>query len=126
MLQVMSGITCAGNERQPLDGQIGYLGFEPTQGVIPNSIGSAPAFVTISPVTITGDNLSSVEEVTFAGVRAVFTVDSPTKITAIPPIGAHSGPLLITPKGQYSVPTKQCNTPADYTVTNRQPALYEG
>ena len=71
-------------------------GFAPHRGFVPRHVGRTPAFVTIAPVTITGRHFDQVEKVTFGGVRAVFRVDSPEHITAIPSLGAKTGPLVVT------------------------------
>jgi hypothetical protein len=63
------------------------------RGTVAKSVGTLVAF---TPVTITGSGMSNVRRVTFAGRQAVFTVDSPTQITAIPPIGAKSGQIRVT------------------------------
>ncbi|HEX8101080.1 MAG TPA: IPT/TIG domain-containing protein [Solirubrobacteraceae bacterium] len=47
-------------------------------------------------VTIAGANLAGATAVQFAGVRAGFTVVSPTQITATAPVNAPSGPITVT------------------------------
>ncbi|MDW8217865.1 MAG: FG-GAP-like repeat-containing protein, partial [Acidobacteriota bacterium] len=58
--------------------------FTPTSG----SVGTV--------VTITGTNFANVTRVTFNGVSATFTVNSPTQITATVPTGATTGPIAVT------------------------------
>jgi hypothetical protein len=65
----------------------------PLGEVVPRNATSS--FVTVHPVTLTGLRLSTVTGVTFAGTRAAFTIDSPTKITAYPSVGTRSGTLDI-------------------------------
>jgi large repetitive protein len=50
-------------------------------------------------VTITGGGFRRTNLVTFDGVKAIFTVDSGSQITAIVPAGAVTGHILITTNG---------------------------
>jgi hypothetical protein len=50
-------------------------------------------------VTITGTGLTGATSVTFNGVAASYTVNSPTRITATVPTGATSGPISVTAPG---------------------------
>jgi hypothetical protein len=51
-------------------------------------------------VTITGENFTGASVVAFHGMKASFTVDSPTEITATLPDMFTSGPItVITPGG---------------------------
>jgi uncharacterized repeat protein (TIGR03803 family) len=50
-------------------------------------------------VTITGGGFRGTNLVTFGGVKAIFTVDSSSQITAIVPTGAVTGHILITTPG---------------------------
>jgi hypothetical protein len=75
--------------------------------------------VTMAPVTITGRGFADVTRVRFAGELAVFTVDSDTTITAIPPVGVRSGTIRLTTSDGRST------TAGRYTVTppkRRSPA----
>jgi hypothetical protein len=54
-------------------------------------------------ITITGLNYSNVSRVRFAGgVDALFSVESPTTISATVPLGAVSGPIVVTNPGGES------------------------
>jgi hypothetical protein len=61
--------------------------FSPSQG----RIGTA--------VTITGTNFATVSAVLFHGAAAVYQTVSATKITAIVPTGATTGPITVTAAG---------------------------
>src|SRR5207237_9783820 len=61
--------------------------FSPTSG----AVGTA--------VTITGVSLKQTTKVTFHGVKATFTVNSDTRVTAIVPRGALTGRIAITTPG---------------------------
>lgn len=50
----------------------------------------------VTKVLIRGTNFASASEVTFGGIAAAFTVDSPTQITAIVPTNGSSGPISVT------------------------------
>jgi uncharacterized repeat protein (TIGR03803 family) len=50
-------------------------------------------------VTITGSGFTGASNVTFGGVKAVFTVNSGTQITATVPSGAVTGKIKVTTKG---------------------------
>jgi IPT/TIG domain len=50
-------------------------------------------------VTINGTNFTGTNSVTFNGVTARFTVNSDAKITAAVPIGATTGPIVVTAAG---------------------------
>jgi uncharacterized protein (TIGR03437 family) len=50
-------------------------------------------------VTITGVSLKQTTKVTFGGVKASFTVNSDSKVTAIVPSGAVTGKIAITTPG---------------------------
>jgi uncharacterized repeat protein (TIGR03803 family) len=66
-----------------------------------------PQIASVSPtsgpvgtaVTITGVSLKQTTKVTFHGVKATFTVDSDTQVTAIVPTGALTGRIAITTPG---------------------------
>jgi hypothetical protein len=66
-----------------------------------------PQIASVSPtsgpvgtaVTITGVSLKQTTKVTFHGVKATFTVDSDTQVTAIVPTGALTGSIAITTPG---------------------------
>jgi hypothetical protein len=67
----------------------------PRRGPLPTGAGTRTVFLKLAPVTITGRGLSNVTRVWFAGARAVFRVDSDRKITAIPPVGVHTGSVRL-------------------------------
>ena len=67
-------------------------GISPRRGPIPTG---PSAFVEAAPVTITGRGLRNVTQVSFAGVPAVFRVDSDRRITAFQPPGARTGSILL-------------------------------
>lgn len=52
-----------------------------------------------SPVTITGSGFKGATQVTFNGVKASFTINSGTKITATVPSGATTGKIKVTTAG---------------------------
>jgi len=52
-----------------------------------------------TPVTITGVSLTQTTVVTFGGMAASFTVDSDTQVTAMVPVGARTGAIVITTLG---------------------------
>lgn len=58
-----------------------------------------------SSVIILGNNLTGATSVTFNGTPATFTVVSGTEITAMVPVGATTGPVLVTIPGA----TLKCN-----------------
>ena len=74
--------------RDKVDGQVNpppaITGFSPDNGAVNE------------PVVINGDNFNSASEVTFNGVSAAFTVDSPNQITAAVPTNATPGPISVT------------------------------
>ena len=87
-------------------GQVTVL--EPTGNLVsPQTFKVLPTVSSISPaagpvgtsVTITGMSLSQTTAVTFGGVKATFTVNSDTSITAVVPTGAVSGKPHVTTKG---------------------------
>jgi uncharacterized repeat protein (TIGR03803 family) len=78
-----------------------------------------PVILTFSPasgpvgtqVTITGTSFTGATKVTFGGVKATFSVDSNTQITATVPTGAKTGRIqVMTPGGTATSAT-------DFTVT---------
>ena len=69
-------------------------GINPRRGPLPTG-STKPVFVDVAPVTITGRGLRNVTQVVFAGVRAVFNVDSDRRITAVAPVGVHTGPIIL-------------------------------
>jgi uncharacterized repeat protein (TIGR03803 family) len=81
---------------------------EPTGNLVtPQTFKVLPTVSSISPtagpvgttVTITGMSLSQTSAVTLGGIKATFTVNSDTQITATVPTGALSGKLKVTTKG---------------------------
>jgi uncharacterized repeat protein (TIGR03803 family) len=58
-----------------------------------------------SSVIILGNNLTDATSVTFNGIPATFTVVSSTEITAAVPVGATTGPVVVTIPGD----TLKCN-----------------
>lgn len=82
---------------------------------------SCPAVTNLAPTTgavgssvvLTGSNFTGTTSVTFTNsVAAVFSVDSPTQITATVPAGAVTGPISVAKSG---CPTVQSGT---FTVSN--------
>lgn len=77
--------------RSKVDGQPaaapGITGFSPTTGLA----GSA--------VSITGTNIDATTNVTFSAVNATYTIDSPTQATAIVPVGATTGAIVVRTLG---------------------------
>lgn len=65
------------------DGAPTLSGFSPASGVAGDSI------------TLTGSNFAAVSSVSFNGVAALFTVDSPTTIRATVPTAATTGPVAV-------------------------------
>jgi hypothetical protein len=70
-------------------------GISPRRGPLPVP-GASRALVRVAPVTISGVGFQSVTRVSFAGAPAVFRIDSDREITAIAPVGAHSGSITLT------------------------------
>jgi len=68
-------------------------------------------------VTIGGTNFSGATAVTFNGVSAAFTVNSPTTIQATVPTGAATGPLSIITPGGTATSTSNFTVSATLTVT---------
>jgi len=71
--------------------------------VTPSSAASPPVITAIpssgavgASVVIAGANFAGATAVTFNGASATFTVDSPTQITAVAPVGATAGPIAVT------------------------------
>ena len=57
-------------------------------------------------IIIEGRNFNGANTVTINGANAAFTVDSPTQITAVVPVGATAGPIVVkTPGGAATSPT---------------------
>ncbi len=52
-----------------------------------------------SVITIFGTNFSNVTEVTINGLRAAYSIVSPTQMWATPVIGTQSGPIIVTTAG---------------------------
>ena len=67
-------------------------------GVPPTITSFTPATGAVgSTVVIIGTNFTEASQVTFAGTNApVYSVNSPTRITVVVPIGAVSGPIAVT------------------------------
>jgi hypothetical protein len=111
----------------PVHGVASISALTPAQGAARPSVGAAARFVTIAPVTITGGGFharggySRVTSVMFSGIRAVFTIDSLSQITAIPPIGVTTGPVTIVRSDQGNAKTREWPSRASkqslYTVS---------
>ena len=75
---------------------------------------SPPTALPGVPITIIGTNFTGASVVKFSGdAAAVFTVDSPTQITAFVPAGAIFGPITISKQGCADVQTTNfspCNS----------------
>jgi subtilisin-like proprotein convertase family protein len=71
-------------------------------------------------VRITGANLTSASEVTFGGVPAAITGNTPTLIKVLVPLGAVTGPVVVTtPAGTAtSVPPFTVIPPAKLSITD--------
>jgi uncharacterized repeat protein (TIGR03803 family) len=68
--------------------------------VIPQITGFSPTSGTVGAlVTITGVSLKQTTRVTFGGVKASFTVNSDTKVTATVPSGVAAGKIAMTTPG---------------------------
>jgi uncharacterized repeat protein (TIGR03803 family) len=75
--------------------------------VTPQVFSVLPSFLKFSPtsgsvgtqVVITGMSLTQTSSVTFGGVKATFTVNSDTQVTATVPAGAKTGNIVIKTKG---------------------------
>jgi len=68
--------------------------------VIPSISGFSPTSGTVgTQVVITGMSLTQTSAVAFGGVKASFTVNSDTQVTATVPSGAKTGTIKITTKG---------------------------
>ncbi len=72
---------------------------------------SPPSGTVGTPVTITGVSLTQTTAVTFGGVKATFTVNSDTQVTATVPSGAKTGKIVITTLGGTASST------TNFTVT---------
>jgi hypothetical protein len=73
--------------------------FAPLRGAVSANTGVSAAVVTTTRVTLTGRGFANVTRVSFDGSRAVFDVSSDTRLTAIVPAGARTGPLTLTTGG---------------------------
>jgi large repetitive protein len=80
-------------------GGFAITSFNPTSGVIGTS------------VVITGVGFTGANHVRFNGTSAMFTVNSPTQITAIVPAGATTGPISVTKPGDTAT------SATNFTVT---------
>lgn len=73
------------------------------ESTIPEVSKISPAGAINTPVTITGTNFSAVlaeNKVTFNGKEAVVTIATATQLTAIVPMLAETGPVVVTVKGK--------------------------
>ena len=68
-------------------------------------------------VTINGTNFGGTTSVTFNGVSAAFTVNSPTTIQATVPVGAMTGPVSVTTPGGTAMSASNFTVTAPLTVT---------
>ncbi len=99
--------------------------------VCPTVTGLTPASAqTGSTVTITGTGFTGVTVVKFHNnVSAVFTVDSPTQITATVPVGASVGPIRLSKPGCADAQTPgftPCNSPLMLQVDDDSPEFASG
>lgn len=86
---------------------------------------SSPSIATLEPthgcpgvrVTITGANFSGATSVRFNGIAAEYTIESSTRISAIVPTGASSGPVTVM------TPTGVASSPNSFTVRNDCPTI---
>ena len=77
------------------------------------TVTGAPSITAFSPtvgapgtsVVITGTDLSCASAVSFGGKLATFSIDSPTQITAVVPVGAITGPITVTTPGGSATST---------------------
>ena len=77
-----------------------FLSLPPASGPSAPVITSIPSGGTVGEeIVITGENLAGATAVTFDGIAASFTVNSPTQITATVPAGATSGQISVTTPG---------------------------
>lgn len=78
--------------------QFRVLGTEPTV------VEFRPAFGVVgTQVTLRGDNLAAVTNVTFNGVKAIFSVANGTNLLAIVPPDTTSGPIeVVSPEGSFA------------------------
>jgi hypothetical protein len=99
----------------PKEGLVGVLSTlsTPPRGIVcyswvrVNTGTEAPAISSFSPtsgpvgtkVVITGQSLTGATSVTFGGVKASFTLNSDTQITATVPSGAKTGKIVVTAPG---------------------------
>ncbi len=75
----------------------------PTVPPAPTLSNLAPASGPVgTTVTVTGTNLSGATGVTFGGVAAAFSAGSATSLTATVPVGASTGPVVVTTAGGAS------------------------
>ncbi|HZR21038.1 MAG TPA: IPT/TIG domain-containing protein [Verrucomicrobiae bacterium] len=89
-------ITVNRSVNAPLNLVVTAAGAPPPAPVI-NSIPAGGVVGT--SVIITGNNFSGATAVKFNGTTASFTVDSPTQITAVVPVGATAGLITVTTPG---------------------------
>jgi len=76
------------------------LSVPPASGPAAPVITSIPTGGTVGEeIVITGENFTGATAVTFDGIAASFTVNSPTQITATVPAGATSGQISVTTPG---------------------------
>ena len=91
--------TSASNFTVPSGGPPTITSFSPSSGPVGTS------------VTITGTNFTGTTVVKFNGVKATFTVNSDTTITATVPAGATTGKIIV------KTPLGKATSPAKFTVT---------
>ena len=95
--------------------------FDPTAGAVGTSI------------SITGTHFTDATATTFGGIAAVFSIESDTRITALVPTGAASGPVGVTSPGgtgmgpsAFSVTKVISVKAADFTFNPKAPTTVEG
>ena len=82
----------------------GITGFSPASGVVNTT------------VTISGSNFVTVNSVTFNGLSAAFTVNSAAQVTAVVPLTATTGPIVVVAAGGPAT------SASNFTVLDGPPA----
>ncbi|GAB3871820.1 hypothetical protein GCM10028824_21480 [Hymenobacter segetis] len=94
-------------------------------GVPPTVTSFTPATGAVgSTVVITGTNFTAASQVTFAGTSApVYSVNSPTQITVVVPIGAVTGPIAVTTPLGTGTSATNFTIPAAPAITSFTPTI---